>query len=1255
MHSRLARWILRAVQVIALGLSGSGVALAGSSPQVVISNVPMTLAQPTPPQVMLALTNSQSMDGSLSGAIMTGSGAVSGFSGPSSPTCYTVPAGFTPPESGAGGCPAGEAPYTVTDSGTQYDNSPSRLNVAKQALMAVIKQYAPTFNIGLMDYQTGKPSLSSTWVYYMSPTDGFAFTDDNSDPLPAGANAWVVNPCYQASSTSEASSDCASMAAVQGMSGISSDHYMAVQATSDASDINDVLYADSLPDIFMVYGGPSPSSPYPPNFSLSDYNSGNIQLYYSYTTYSNFGFSSSPTNAGYVPYSPESIDALRGFGYSASDTADSGNVLVTIKPAGVNGQPATISQINHYINKFSPYLAPETDNSQGKDIKASAGQSPIAGILAGAYSYFTKSSDSSTPTVNDCPVKRYVVLVTDGLPTEDLSGDSWPPLGSVSGNGYGVKATFNLVGGGTVSTTSSDFKADVLAGKTLGLATTNDTALSDAISKLKTLGEKNIETYVVGMGAGVDPSKNPAAAATLKALAIAGGTKNYFAGTSAQAVVQDMQVIFSQIQAANMSTTAVAANSGSIQSNTLLYQARFSSQTSPDADWTGNLFAFPLNSDLSVNTDSSDAVWQGAAQLDNALADGGWKTMPIITWNSAKNAGAPFVWSSLDAAQQTDLEQYWGSLSTTQQSAFTDEAAYGQAVLDYLRGDESQEQVNGGVFRDRSKLLGDIVDSNPLYVGPPPAVSGLSAPPASSSATVAAYTAANTAYATFAADNAGRAPIVYVGANDGQLHGFDATSGAPVFGFVPAGVYGDLADLSEPTYNANHRFYVDGSPNAGDVPFTSSGKVNWHTLLVGGLDAGGKGIYALDVTHPEQTIQNASGDAQTALAQHVLWDITDSTPGFAQLGLSYSQPQVAVMNIDNATGTPMPTPVVIFGNGYNSAASSPYLYVVNAQTGALIHSFDLCSQSSGLEPAACKSSLANGLSTPTVVSVQGNGLADRAYAGDLQGNLWRFDLSSPDPANWTARVLFKAVGPNNNPQPITTAPAVSQAPEGTNGQLVFFGTGQLLGQPDLTDTDTQSFYGVLDNGTDSALTTSVGSPQWLTRSQLRAQTIATTTYSYTDSSGDTQTENVRTIATHPVNFALVDGWYMDLPDPGERVITPPRVFGQEVAFTTDVPATSSCGGGMQSFLMVVNFATGGAFNTPVLDLNNDGHYDAGDQASGGVNPVGVDLGGVYSSGVTLMPTGKHSVKYISQSSGKIKAMRERAGLVSGRLNWDELR
>jgi type IV pilus assembly protein PilY1 len=1202
-----------------------------AAPEISISQTPLTLIVPTHPEVLLAVTNSQSMDGDLGGAIMTGSGTVSALTGSSSPVDYDVPNGFTPPCTGP--TTTGTAPYTVPGSGgssslcnqtgTLYDNSASRLNVLKAALTDVIQNYAADFDMGLMDYDTQYVSINTTWVYYMSPPNGFQFA---TSPGPTGN--WKPNPCYQSQLNS-----CQQIRQTfqqLGVSGSYSDPWMEVAISSDNPSVNDVLYIPSIyvyPSVMLDYGGPNPPSPYPPNYTLLNYNQGGNQgVLISYGQYTPFNavFETGPTNAGYVPHSNQVMYAERGFGYYTSDVANQGNLLLPITSyENATGCPHNVTTLQCYIQSFQPYLAPETNNPSSPEIKALAVQSPVAGLLRGAYRYFTRGYDGYNPPVSNtnCPAKKYVILLTDGLPTQDMGQGNWPPLGSRSAVGYGVYATFNLVGGGTVSTSSPDFDQDVLDGLTTSLvpSETNDLAVIQAVQNLQKLTQAGIKTYIVGMGAGVDPQLNPAAAATLKAMAIAGGTADYFPGTTPEAVTNDLSIIFSKIQVNNVTTTSAAVNSTSLNTGTVVYQAKFDSDALPYGDWTGDLDVYPVSAQGQVST--QNPVWDAASILDQTLAGQGWANRAVATWNPAANDGAgggvPFAWENLSPTQQSELETYWDTLSSEQQSQFNDNVAdYGQAVLDYLLGD-TQDAEPAGPFRDRSALLGDIVYSNPLYVGVPQGT----------------YT--NPSYLTFKQELADRTPVVYVGANDGMLHAFDASptgGGRELFAFVPNGVFANLANLTLPTYNDNHLFYVDGSPSAADVQFSDG---SWHTILVGGLNAGGQSIYALDITHPS-ALETASG-----LASHVLWEFTSP-----YLGDTFSQPQIARIDLNGTT-----TFVVIFGSGYNNSDGNPYLFVVNAETGQLIDMISLCSD----VPSACNTSEPNGLSTPVVVSDvdDGTGVDDLVYAGDLQGNLWRIDLSSPTPADWTASVLFQTQAD----QPITTAPVVTFGPPGTppGSLLVMFGTGQFLGTPDLTTTDTQSFYGILDTTAPDA--TPPSRPIGLNK--LQEQTITNATYTYTNSQGQTVSFPVRTITSNTIDWQSQDGWYMDLPDTGERVITNPRIEGGTVVFTTYTPSETdgdACSSGGYSYLMAVNYATGGAFPGPALSLNGQDTLTSADQVDG-ENPVGVGLGNGYAAAPTIISTRPGEItdiKLVTLSNDTISSWLEHSGNV-GRLTWWEIR
>ena len=619
---------------------------------------------------------------------------------------------------------------------------------------------------------------------------------------------------------------------------------------------------------------------------------------------------------------------------------------------------------------------------------------------------------------------------------------------------------------------------------------------------------------------------------------------------------------------------------------------------------------------------STVASWSAQCQLD-IMATGsascpstpgtgvGWDTTRLIAaWNPTTNTGVPFRLANLSSTQQTDL-------NTNPDTGLAD--GLGSNRLNYLRGDTTNETHNGGTFRNRSHLLGDIVDSDPLYIG-----------------TANGPYLADSSYQTFAAGTASREPMIYVGANDGMLHAIDAATGQEKFAFIPNGVFSNLNTLTSSTYNLAHRFFVDGSPSAGDVKFNDN---SWHTVLVGGLNDGGQSIYALDVTNPS-AITNESN-----LSSSVLWEFTAT-----HLGLTYSRPALALTNDTASTNANPNGFLVFFGSGYNNSDGNPYLYAVNPQTGQIVSKdvsqgtkplggINLCK---AVSPNPCSATLANGLSSVVVVNSGGNlsQPADTLYAGDLQGNLWKVDISAPDPKNWKVYLLFQARDASNNPQPITVTPAVSLAPTfpGVTGTVVYFGTGQYLGVPDQTTTSTQSFYAVLDKGTNTTVT----------RSQLQAQVLTTTSVTINGNPTD-----IRTITNNGVNWASQLGWYMDLPQSGERVITDPRLFNGEVVFTTFVPAPgATCTAGGASFLMAVNYSNGGSFPQPQLDINGDGKLDSGDQV-GGLNPVGIGLGQVFASAPAILSASLGSIqamKLTTLSTGTIMNVGERGGQ-SGQRSW----
>jgi type IV pilus assembly protein PilY1 len=1112
------------------------------APAITISQVPLTVTIPAHPQILLALANSESMDGDLSGAIRTGSGSIPHplLYPTASPVDFTIPAGFTPPLVPVDPLAPGQAPYTVNVAGLLEDNSPSRLNVAKAGLTAVLNAYVASADFGLIDYDTSGLNLFTTWVYQMSNPGGFTF----QNTIPASGE-YVLNPCFgvNLAAAFPVAQNCAALDAYYPTQSITAQQYMLVSASSDDPSVNDVLYAGGFSPVCIVYNGPNPPTPFPPFYSLGSYEGGGVFESYS-SEVNNCAGTTGPTNAGFVPYSTEVMYEERGFGYyTFGETANDGNTVVPMTSSGAVPTPATVAAA---IAQFTPYLAPETNSTGTPELKSAATQSPMAGLLHRAQVLFA----GNPPTTNGCTTQRYVVLVTDGLPTMDLAHRNWPPLGSSAAAGYGVSATFNPDG---------------------SLNVTNDQALTDVINNLTALnsGPNPIATYIIGVGAGVDPSKNPTAAATLTAMAVAGGTNTYFPATSPQAVTNALQSIITTILAQTQSTAAAAVNSTGLNTNSKVYQSQFVTSDTPYQDWTGNLFQYGIDPTTGV-VDLACAItpcWSAQTQLDI-------KTNPltatpriIATWDPVQNRAIPFEWSPGTPVNGIATSTLLG----TDLETFTSDTN-GQDVLQYLRGITAQEVHNGGTFRNRSHILGDIVDSNPAYIGP------------------SNENLQSASYIAFEATTAMRPPLLYIGANDGMLHAFDVNTGNEEFAYIPQGAYGNLVNLVNPYYNAQHEFFVNGSPQAADVQFTSDNQ--WHSILVGTEAQGGRSVFALDVSNPTLFTSEAS------LSSAVLWDFTDP-----DMGYGFASPVIA----STASGWQ-----VFVANGYNSNNQKPFLYAMDPQTGsALMTKIDLCAA----VPTACNLAVANGLSSPIAVNSGGQvaGGANVVYAGDLQGNMWRIDVSNPSPALWAVSVLFQAVDAAGNRQPITTKPVASLNPRFPQvlGTMVMFGTGQFLGAPDISNSNVQSIYGVYDPPAGYA------TPP-LRNTDLLQQTLSAVTVG---------TQQFRTITGVTPTVPTNKGWYIDLNLlSGERVINDPRLeSGGELVLTTYQPippSAGSCTVGGTAYFMVLNFATGGAFTTPQFDANGDGKINSSDNvvpASGGaaVAPVGMSLGNVYASAPTI--------------------------------------
>jgi type IV pilus assembly protein PilY1 len=524
--------------------------------------------------------------------------------------------------------------------------------------------------------------------------------------------------------------------------------------------------------------------------------------------------------------------------------------------------------------------------------------------------------------------------------------------------------------------------------------------------------------------------------------------------------------------------------------------------------WDGDVQSRTI--DLVTGAISNVANWSAQQQLDgmvSATSD----SRTIFTYLSGSKVD--FASSSFTAAQKTAWFTPTASPALTQSGGWTavqTTAATADTLINYIRGQNGFEMGRSAnaiqLYRNREHVLGDIINGKPVYVKKPP------------------FNYTENGYQSFKTSNAiqNRQGVVYVAANDGMLHAFNSDTGVEMWAYVPSFVLPNLKYLADDNYANAHRYYVDGSPTVTDV-WTGSA---WKTILIAGLNAGGKGYYALDVTNPGTPT--------------VLWEFTD-----ANLGLSYGNPVVGKLQDG--------TWVVAFTSGYNNADGVGRLYVLNAYTGAL--KFTL---STGVGSPGNPSGL--GKISAWVDDALNDNTIKRIYGGDMLGNLWRFDVNDIIPPAGTEATLFATFQTAGGAQPITTVPELGLV---SNKPIVFVGTGRYLGASDVVDTSQQSLYGLLDQLTAAGLGNVRNSPSC----PLVKQSITILD------------ANTRSTTTQPVDLNTQCGWYLDFPAPpsgsgSERVNVDPKLQLGVLAVATNVPANNICTVGGSSFLYFFDYATG---------------------------------------------------------------------------------
>ncbi len=639
-------------------------------------------------------------------------------------------------------------------------------------------------------------------------------------------------------------------------------------------------------------------------------------------------------------------------------------------------------------------------------------------------------------------------------------------------------------------------------------------------------------------------------------------------------------------------SSAVAFSSAKLTTDTTVYLAEFNTNR-----WQGDLFAFkidPLTGDLAATAD-----WSAGSELlsRNLTAN----PREIITHDGTN--GVPFRWANLSTAQKDDLK--------TNPVGGVDADAVGMARLDYLRGDRSDEGI-GNFFRERLSILGDLVNSGPVYVGAPALGWPDTAPFPDTSGSL---------YSEFKNGSAAsRDGMVYAAANDGMLHAFAETDGVERMAYIPnmifsSGTSQGMHYLTDQNYG--HKYYNDLTPSVSDVYADLGAGTKWQTILIGGLRGGERGIYALNVNNPSAFDESNATDL-------VLWEFTSNDD--VDLGFTYSQPQIAMANNGQW--------VAIFGNGYNDTGDGEAkLFILDIEAGVdgawTAGDYKVITTGSGT--AADR----NGLATPRLADIDGDGDVDRVYAGDLKGQMWAFDMSDTSSSLWSIPggtvPLFTTVGG----LPITSKPVLAKHPtesdSGTNypNVMVFFGSGQYLTNGDKSTTDVNHFYGVWDKGDDG---------------------LDVATNNFVRQNYDNSFNPFRVLTNNPVNYAGGDyGWYFDLRDSGERSVVAPAVRGDLVFFNTFVPETDPCSSGGFGWRMAVDIVTGGSPLEAASDVNGDGVIDASDVANNGSTDAFV--AGSREDGFL---SDDAYIEQFAYASDKKKLVKEYPNIPTGRFGWQEL-
>jgi type IV pilus assembly protein PilY1 len=668
------------------------------------------------------------------------------------------------------------------------------------------------------------------------------------------------------------------------------------------------------------------------------------------------------------------------------------------------------------------------------------------------------------------------------------------------------------------------------------------------------------------------------------------GRGSYFSASDPNSLASGLQTALGQLRVATAAASAAATSTPNItQTDNFIYSSTFRT-----GKWDGEITAKRV--DPATGNILPTVIWTAQGQLDLKAVSG--RTIYTID-ETGGGKRKPFLFANLStttvggiAPEQPYFSNKCASWSqctllTTAQKVTAND---GNNLVNYLRGDRSFESFvapdTESPFRQRDHVLGDPVSATPAFVKTPPYNFSDAVTP-----TYASYKLAQTS----------RQGMLYVAANDGMLHAFNGDTGDEVWAYVPRIVMPRISRLATDNWGGAHVFTVDGTPQIMDVFIGSA----WKTILVAGLNSGGRGYYALDVTNP----------AVPTVLWEVCADATICANADTDMGYSYGNPLISKRKSDGRW-------VVFVTSGMNNVSPGTgrgFLYVIDAATGAIL------------------SKVGTGVGDTTTPSGLNDiaGFADNfdldntarlIYGGDLNGNVWRFDTASGTPGVSKLAQLFDSGG---KPQSITTRPELALI---QGFPVVYVGTGRYLGVDDLVDPATlslpyayqQSLYAIKDKGTGGTYT------------NMRAANVVVNTL--------IDNGTTRTTSNNTVDWTVKDGWYIDLnpgnTSPGERINLDPQLVQGTLVVASNIPNNSACTIGGDSFIYQFDYQSGRFVSSAAGQV-------AGTKTTGEIK-VGIDIfrlpSGVF-KGVGTGASGNQTTFPINIGGG---------GGTARRISWREL-